>query len=53
MGDEDKFEIFEFVGGIPVLFEIEAVTDSAVEHDLVFLFDDEEVAVGSVFVERE
>lgn len=41
------------MGGFPILLEIEAVADAAVEHDLVFLFDDEEVAVGAIFVQRQ
>lgn len=39
------------MGCFPIFLEIEAVADSAIEHDLVFLFNNEEVAISSVFVE--
>lgn len=53
MGDEDYFNISEFICDEAVLGEVEVWVDSAVEHDLELFFEDDKKAGSSIFMQTQ
>ena len=51
--DQHQLQVSDLAGDLAVLGEVETVVDAAVQQDLVFLVNDQQVAVRPVLVQRQ